>query len=71
MITSLLAQLDSEESEVIYEFARLRSIEGWWLWATLISAVFVGSRKTSRRLVACSSPRVTTPLTRVGRWRRG
>ena len=42
MITSLLAQLDSEESEVIYEFARLRSIEGWWLWATLISAVFVG-----------------------------
>ena len=36
MTSWFLAQMDSERTRVVYEFARLKTIEGWWFWAAMI-----------------------------------
>jgi len=33
--------VSSEAAEIVYEFARLRSLEGWWVWAFLLFGVAI------------------------------
>ena len=42
MMGSILSQAESGQAEIVYEFARLNGIEGWWAWASLILAVVLG-----------------------------
>lgn len=42
MMGSILSQAESGRAEIVYEFARLNGIEGWWAWASLILAVVLG-----------------------------
>src|SRR6056297_2619997 len=54
-----LAQV-SDRSQVVYEFARARSLEGWWLWALLViglvALVFLCVRHYRRDVAELSRP---------------
>lgn len=42
MIGSVLSQVTAEQAQVVYEFARLKSLEGWWVWAAVLTGVVIG-----------------------------
>ncbi|MDB4678868.1 VWA domain-containing protein [Rhodopirellula sp.] len=36
MSANVIAQMTSSDTEIVYEFARLQTLEGWWMWALLV-----------------------------------
>ena len=42
MTSRMIAQAESGQAEIVYEFTRLSGVEGWWAWASLVSAVAFG-----------------------------
>lgn len=41
MIGFILSQAPAEQAEVVYEFSRLHSLEGWWIWAAMLSGLVI------------------------------